>query len=69
MIDEVEVHIESQIRWPEIVTFEEMNVKLDENIILRALSVAMQQERVEALRQKHRRKRKAQQRRLTPSSH
>ena len=50
MIDEVEVHIESQIRWPEIVTFEEMNVKLDENIILRALSVAMQQERVEALR-------------------
>ena len=68
MIDEVEVHLENQIRWPEIVTFEEMNVKLNENIIFRALSVVMRQERVEALRQKHRRKKKAQQSRLTLSS-
>ena len=56
-IDSVEVVLESEIRWPEIVTFEEMNVPQNDNIILRALLVVKQDERVQKLRSKHKRKR------------
>jgi hypothetical protein len=64
-IDEIELSIESQIRWPEILTFEEMNVRHNENIILLALSAVMQEERVQKLRKKHevRRKRRFRERR------
>jgi len=52
-VDAVELAIESIIRWPELVTFEEMNVPLNDNIILRALLTVKQNERIEKLKKKH----------------
>jgi uncharacterized protein DUF5677 len=52
-VDEVELAVESIDRWPELVTFEEMNVPQNDNIIPRALLSIKQGERVENLRQKH----------------
>jgi hypothetical protein len=52
-VNAVELAVEGVNRWPELVTFEEMNVPQNDNIILRALLVMKQGERVEKLRQKH----------------
>ena len=52
-VDAVELAIESIDRWPELVTFEEMNKPQNDNIILRAFLAVKQRERVESLRQKH----------------
>jgi hypothetical protein len=53
VVDSVELAIESVNRWPELVTYEEMNIPQNDNIILRAALAVMQNERVEKLRQKH----------------
>jgi hypothetical protein len=53
VVDSVELAIESVNRWPELVTFEEMNVPQNEGIILRAFLAMKHGERVERLRQKH----------------
>jgi hypothetical protein len=54
----IELSIESQLRWPEILTFEEMNIQHNENIILQAAFAVMQEERVQTLRKKHEQRRK-----------
>ncbi|MGO4213826.1 DUF5677 domain-containing protein, partial [Terriglobus sp. YAF25] len=55
-VDAVELAIEGVNRWPELVTYEEMNLPQNDNIILRALLAVQQGERVEKLRKKHARR-------------
>ena len=56
-IDAIEVLIQSEMRWPEIVTFEEMNIPPNDNIILEAILAMKQNELVEKLRSKHAKRR------------
>jgi Family of unknown function (DUF5677) len=58
-IDEIELSLERQFRWPEIVTFEEMNVKREDNIIVSAFLAMKQDERTQKLRKKYAHKKKA----------
>lgn len=49
---EIELSLESVRRWPELVTFEEMNVPQNRNIVLQGLLEMLRSDRVERLRKR-----------------
>ncbi|MGH9687235.1 MAG: DUF5677 domain-containing protein [Candidatus Acidiferrales bacterium] len=55
-VNKLEVWLESQLRWPEIVTFEEMNQPHPGNIILYATLQLLHRDRVQKLELRHRRR-------------
>lgn len=57
-VNALELWLQFQFRWPEIVTFEEMNQPLPDNIILQALLHMKHKERVKALEKRHRERNK-----------
>ena len=52
-VDNLELWLESQFRWPEIVTFEETNQSPRENVILYAVLQVLQESRVKKLQLRH----------------